>query len=43
MAPKMDAAIRFVRGNGKEAIITILDKALDALQGKTGTHIINGK
>ena len=43
MAPKIDAAIRFVRGNGKEAIITILDKALDALQGKTGTHIINGK
>ncbi len=43
MAPKIDAAIRFVCGNGKEAIITILDKALDALQGKTGTHIINGK
>lgn len=43
MAPKIDAAIRFVRGNGKEAIITILDKALDALQGKTGTHIISGK
>jgi carbamate kinase len=41
MGPKMDAAMRFVRsGDNKSAIITSLDKALDALEGKTGTHII---
>lgn len=39
MGPKVQAALRFVRWSGKEAIITSLDKALDALAGKTGTHI----
>ena len=41
MGPKMDAAIRFVRWGGKVAIITSLDNALDALEGKTGTRIVN--
>ena len=41
MGPKMDAAMRFVRRGGKAAIITSLDKALDALEGKTGTRIVN--
>ncbi len=41
MGPKMDAAMRFVRWGGKAAIITSLDNALDALEGKTGTRIIN--
>ena len=41
MGPKMDAAMRFVRRGGKAAIITSLDKALDALEGKTGTRILN--
>jgi len=40
MGPKMDAAMRFVRKSGKTAIITSLDKALDALEGNTGTRII---
>ena len=40
MGPKIQAAIRFVRWGGKAAIITSLDKALDALHGKTGTHIV---
>ena len=40
MGPKMDAAMRFVRWGGKAAIITSLDKALDALEGKAGTHIV---
>ena len=40
MGPKMDAAMRFVRWGGKAAIITCLDNALDALEGKTGTRII---
>ena len=40
MGPKVQAAVRFAKWNGKEAIITSLDKALDALEGKTGTHIV---
>jgi carbamate kinase len=40
MGPKVAAAIRFVKAGGKKAIITSLDKAIDALEGKTGTVII---
>lgn len=40
MGPKIEAAIRFIEGGGKRAIIGHLDEALPALQGKTGTHII---
>jgi carbamate kinase len=40
MGPKVLAAIRFVERTGKTAIITSLDKAIDALDGKTGTRII---
>ncbi len=43
MGPKMLAAIRFVERTGKTAIITSLDKATDALDGKTGTRIIREK
>ena len=40
MLPKVEAAMRFVRRNpDKEAIITSLDRAVDALEGHTGTHI----
>ena len=40
MLPKVQAAMRFVRANpGRKAIITSLDKCLDALDGKTGTVI----
>ncbi len=39
MGPKVEAAMRFVRATGKKAIITSLDKAEDALAGKTGTII----
>jgi carbamate kinase len=40
MLPKVEAAMKFVRENpDKRAIITSLDKALDALEGKTGTQI----
>ena len=39
MLPKVEAAMKFVRAfPNKEAIITSLDKAVDALEGKTGTH-----
>jgi len=40
MLPKVRAAMGFVRRNPeKEAIITSLDKCIEALEGKTGTHI----
>lgn len=38
MLPKVEAAMKFARTYpGKKAIITSLDKAIDALAGKTGT------
>ncbi len=40
MLPKVEAAMKFVRAYpNKKAIITSLDKAIDALEGKTGTVI----
>lgn len=40
MLPKVQAAMKFVRANPeKRAIITSLDKAIEALEGKTGTAI----
>lgn len=40
MGPKVQAAIKFIEGGGKRAIIGHLDEALSALQGKSGTHIV---
>lgn len=40
MGPKVEACIRFIKTGGERAIITSLDKVIDALEGKTGTHII---
>lgn len=40
MGPKIDAAIRFIEGGGKRAIIGHLDSAVPALLGETGTHVI---
>ena len=39
MAPKIEACIRFIKTGGEKAIITSLDRAVDALLGKTGTII----
>jgi len=39
MGPKVKACIRFLEWGGKRAIITSLDKAVEALDGKTGTRI----
>ena len=40
MLPKIEAAMRFARNHpGRRAIITSLDKCLDALDGKTGTVV----
>ena len=40
MGPKIEAAMGFVERGGDHAIVTSLDKAVDALAGKTGTHIV---
>ncbi len=40
MGPKVRAAMRFVERTGNIAIITSLDKVIEALEGKTGTRII---
>jgi carbamate kinase len=39
MEPKVRAAVRFIEHGGKRAIITSLDKAVDALAGRAGTTI----
>jgi len=41
MGPKVEAAIRFIEGGGKRAIIGHLNEALQALRGETGTHIVS--
>lgn len=41
MLPKMEAAIKFAESKpGRKAIITSLDKAVDALEGKAGTTVL---
>lgn len=43
MLPKVQAAVKFARSaEGRKAIITSLFKAVDALEGRTGTHITTG-
>ena len=41
MAPKMDAAINFLEGGGKQVIITDPLNIERAIQGETGTHIVH--
>lgn len=41
MLPKVEAAIRFAESkNGRKSLITLLEKAKDGIEGKTGTEII---
>lgn len=40
MGPKVQAAVKFAKSTGRTAIITALDKAVDAIDGKTGTHVV---
>ncbi|MFQ6081375.1 MAG: carbamate kinase [Candidatus Bathyarchaeia archaeon] len=42
MGPKVKACIRFLEWGGEKAIITSLDKAVQALEGRTGTLIYPG-
>lgn len=39
MGPKIQAAIEFVRGGGREVVITSPERLTDALEGKTGTLV----
>ena len=39
MEPKVRAALRFLKAGGERAIITSLDRALEALEGRAGTTI----
>jgi carbamate kinase len=40
MGPKIEAAVQFLEGGGREAIVTSLDHIGDALAGGTGTRIV---
>jgi carbamate kinase len=39
MAPKVEAAVSFVKTGGKKAMIARLDQGLEALNGQAGTTI----
>ena len=44
MRPKVEAAIEFVSSRkGRRALITLLEKAKEGIEGKTGTRIVNYK
>lgn len=40
MGPKIDAAVRFLKGGGEWAIITSIDKVKESIEGVTGTRIV---
>lgn len=40
MGPKVESALRFLRGGGAEVIITSYEHLVDALEGKDGTHVV---
>lgn len=40
MGPKIDAALRYLAGGGKEVVITSIERLYDALQGSAGTRIV---
>ena len=42
MGPKVLAAIRFVEWGGERAVIAHLERAVEALEGKTGTQVVKG-
>ena len=44
MRPKVEAAIEFASSRkGRRALITLLEKAKEGIEGKTGTRIVNYK
>lgn len=42
MGPKVESALRFLRGGGREAIITSYEYLCAAVAGSAGTHIVPG-
>lgn len=40
MGPKIDAALRYLDGGGREVVITSIERLYDALQGNAGTRIV---
>jgi carbamate kinase len=42
MGPKVEAAIRHLEAGGRRAIIGHLERALPALKGESGTHVVPG-
>jgi carbamate kinase len=40
MGPKIEAAIDYIEATGNEVIITLPEKTLEAIEGKTGTRIV---
>ncbi|MEO5697681.1 MAG: carbamate kinase [Burkholderiaceae bacterium] len=40
MGPKIDAALRYLEGGGREVVITSIEHLYDALQGSAGTRIV---
>ena len=39
MAPKLKAAIQFIRSEGNRAVITSIDEIVSAVKGEAGTEI----
>lgn len=42
MLPKVEAAMQFIGGGGKRAVITRVDRIADAVAGKAGTEFVEG-
>jgi carbamate kinase len=40
MGPKVESALRFLDGGGREAVITSFEHLCEAVEGRAGTHIV---
>jgi carbamate kinase len=40
MAPKVEAAVQFIKTGGKRAVITAIDTIEEAVAGQAGTEIL---
>lgn len=40
MGPKVESAVRFLRSGGKQVVITSYEHLIDAVAGRSGTHIL---
>ena len=40
MGPKVESAVRFLRSGGKQVVITSYEHLIDAMAGRSGTHIL---